>query len=887
MDDSRMVSHYEIIHKLGEGGMGVVYLARDTRLGRPVALKFLPPQLIVSEGARRRLFEEARVISALNHPSIATLYEVGEHEGALFLVLEYLPGGTVRSRIRDLGSAGLRLPLADVIGYGLQMAEGLAHAHRRGIIHRDVKSENALLTAEGAVKLTDFGLSKYRGSADVTRMGAVAGTLSYLAPERVEGREADHRSDIYSLGVVLYEMATGELPFQGEHEAAILHQIVNTATPLAKRVRPELPDGFERIVQRATAKALENRHQSMEELVSDLRSLQGSRSSGEVVRTWSDSDTPTIALAPRSAPQALVAARRPVGRRAVLAAIGLLAVLIAVLWLGGGWRRVWGVHPIPTEKQLVVLPFRNVGGEAGNQAFCDGLTETLTTKLTQLEQFQGALVVVPSAEVRKESVASPGEARRAFGVTLALTGSVQRIGERVRLTVNLVDATSLRQLRAETIDLEMGNVSALQDGVVGRVADILELELRAEARRALSAGGTRVAVSYDLYVQGVGYLARYDKAENVERGIMLFQRAIRQDPNYALAHAGLGEAFYRKYQLTKNPQWMEEARKNCTAAVELDSQLAALYVTRGMIYTGTGMYEQAVEDFQRALRLNPSSVAAYRNLAQAYEGMGRTVEAEAAFRQAIEMHPKDWAGYQVLGMFYIRRAEYRKAEECYRRVIELTPDNYGGFRTLGAVYYYQGRYEEALAMQEHSLRLRPTAAAYSNLGAIYYLRGRYEEAARTYQKAVELEPGRRPAWGNLGDAYLRVPGQAEKAKEAYRQAIQLAERELGVNPKNAEVRANLGLYWARLLERQRALAEIAQARKLAPANMTVLFRCALGYELAGQRSLALETLKGAVRGGYSLAEAERDPDLASLRRDPRFAALKESIGAAGRGHTTR
>lgn len=879
----RTVSHYEILEKLGEGGMGVVYRARDIRLGRSVALKFLPPHLAASEEARRRLLEEARAISALSHPNIALLYEAGEEEGALFLVFEYLPGGTVRARLRDLAVAGMKLPVADALDYGVQMAEGLAHAHRRGIIHRDVKAENAMLTAEGAVKLTDFGLSKYRGSAELTRSGVVAGTVSHLAPERLLGREADHRSDIFSLGVVLYQMATGELPFQAEVEAAVLHQIVHTPTPPATRLRPDLPEAFERVIQRATAKAPEERYQSMEELATDLQSLLGSRSPVPGVRIQSDYQSPAIVAAPKGTSRGLVGAARRWRRRMLLAAVGLPAALAVVLWLSGAWERLRGLHAMPAEKQLVVLPFRNVGGDPAYEAFCDGLTETLTTTLTQLEQFQGALKVVPSAEVRREAVASPSEARRLFGATLVLSGSVQRMGERVRLTVNLVEARSLRQLRAETIDTPMGEVSALEEGVAGRVAELLELELRAEARKALRAGGTTVADSYYRYVEGVGCLARYDKAENVDRAITLFQQAIRQDPNHALAHAALGEAYYRKFRITKEPQWIEQARRSSTVAVQLDRELAALYVTRGMINSGTGSYEQAVEDFQRALRLNPFSVAAHRGLAGAYELMGRLEEAEATFRQAIQMQPKDWAGYQMLGAFYIRTAAYEKAEQCYRRITELTPDNYGGFRTLGAVYYYLGRYDEAIAMYEHSLKLRPIGVTYSNLAAIYYLRGRYEEAARTYQKAVQMQPKSRAAWGNLGDAYLRVPGQADKAKEAYRQAIRLAETELSVNPKQAEVRANLAVYCARLADKPRALAEIARARELAAANMTVLFRCALAYELLGRRAQALETLRRALRGGYSLAEVETDPDLANLRRDPRFAALRASAGSVARG----
>jgi serine/threonine-protein kinase len=281
------------------------------------------------------------------------------------------------------------------------------------------------------------------------------------------------------------------------------------------------------------------------------------------------------------------------------------------------------------------------------------------------------------------------------------------------------------------------------------------------------------------------------------------------------------------------------------------------------------------------------SAAAYRGLAQAYDRLGRSQDAELTFRKAIELRPNDWAGYQDLGRLYIRRAEYAKAEECLRRVTELTPDNYWGFSVLGAVYHYQGRFEQAIAMIDRSIQLRPTGGAYSNLGTIYSFQGRYQEAARAFEKALELGTANRAIWGNLAEAYLRVPGQAEKAPEAYRRAIQLTERDLAVNPKDAEVRAHLAVYCARLNQRQRALVEAAKARGLAAGNKTVLFRCALAYELAGRRSLALETLKEALRGGYSRAEVERHPDLADLRQDPRYTALMRSSSAATPGQTAR
>jgi CheY-like chemotaxis protein len=264
----RRLSHYEILDQLGEGGMGVVYKALDTRLNRPVALKLLPPRLLDSASARRRFEDEARAISALNHPNIATLYEITEDCGAPVLVLEYLSGGTLRTRIREG-----RLPLAEIVSYAAQIADGLGYAHRRGILHRDVKTENLLFTGEGRLKITDFGLARFDDTATITMAGSIAGTMTYIAPECARGLQPDHRADIFSLGVVLYEMAAGEPPFRGEHVAAVLYDIVHTPTPSLAPVRPDLPEAFDRVVRRATAKDRDERYQSMEELACDLRAV--------------------------------------------------------------------------------------------------------------------------------------------------------------------------------------------------------------------------------------------------------------------------------------------------------------------------------------------------------------------------------------------------------------------------------------------------------------------------------------------------------------------------------------------------------------------------------------------------------------------------------------
>jgi len=882
----RRVSSYEIIGELGRGGTGIVYQARDLRLGRIVALKFLSPHLLASAEAGARFLNEARAISSLNHPHIATLYDVGEEEGARFLVLEYLPGGTLRLRLRDLKTAGVQLSCEEITRYALQVAEGLAYAHRHGVIHRDVKSGNVMFSAEGTAKITDFSLAKCPGAGDLTRPGAIVGTLAYMSPEQAQGLEADHRCDVFSLGVVLYEMATGELPFQGPHDAAILREVIETPTPAVAAVRADLPEAFGAIVARATAKDPAERYQSMEELAGELRTLGGGLEPGTASRGSAEPTLSGVTRVPVTRPP-------PSWWRRVMRRRGVVVAAAAVLAVGLGvpFRErlaSWLVPArLPAQRQLVVLPFTNVGGDPANQAFCDGLTETLTARLNQLEQSHLYLRVVPATEVRAAEATSAEKARRKFGVNLALGGGVQRAWGRVRVTLHLVDAERGRGLDSQTVDARLVDISELEDAVFRRAVELLGLAPEYQAGAGLSTGQTRISAAYDLYLQGRGHLVRYDVAENLDRAIRAFQQALQQDANYAPAHAGLGEACCRKYRKTKDPQWIEEARRSCIRALELNRRLGPAYMTLGLIYHDTGRYEEAIVEFQRGLKLNPVDPATYRELARAHAAKGQQKEAIQAYQKAIDLWPNYWAGYTYLGDFHYRNGRDGDAERCFRRAIELEPDSSLAYRNLGGIYLRLGRYEEAARMTQRSQDLNPTAHGSNNLGVIYEFQGRYADAIRMFQQAVAAGSNDRRTWGNLADAYRWASEPGGKAAEAYRQALQLAERDLSVNPRDAEVRAALALYCVGLSDRARASREIERARRQAPDNVNVLFRAALASEQIGRRAAALETLKAALERGYSLAEVQWHPDLASLRQDPRYRSVLASAGMPGSGPQTR
>ena len=835
------ISHYEILERIGAGGMAEVFLAFDQDLQRQVALKLLPHSVWGSPERRARFTQEARAASALNHPNIVTIYAIGTDQEHDFIAMEYVPGRTVSELIREKS-----LTVEATLRIFAQVADALSAAHAAGIAHRDIKPANIIVKDDGSVKVLDFGLAKAFHAAErddsgasstVTSEGMIVGTIAYMSPEQAEGGAVDHRSDIFSFGASLYEALAGKRPFQRETELATLSAVLKTEPPPLRGQVQNIPPELDALVMRCLRRDPARRFHDARELNHELRHiLRGLQSGALTRRRWL--------------------------RYGAVAAVAVLASVLAV--------KTISFHPIPPEKKVAVLPFQNIGGDPANQAFCEGLMEFLTSKLSQLQQFQGSLWIVPASEVRGQSVRSAQDAHRAFRVNLALTGSIQRVGSHARVIVNLIDARTLRLLRS--FDAQIADAD-LQDQVITRTASMLDLELLPAARQVLAAGGTSTPAAYDLYLEGYGYLRRYGPIENAERAAQLFQQALTRDRNYALAHAGLGESYWRKYELTRDPKWVEEARQYCRKAEKLDPSISGVHLASGRIEAGLGRYSEAIKEYTRALDLDPASVDARNGLALAYEKAGRLPEAEDAFRKAIAGQPEYWVTHSNLGAFYFRRSRYREAEPLFRKVIDLSPDNYVGYRNLGGLYEQMGRLDEGVAMMEKAAALRPTASNYSNIGTIRFFQGRYPDSVTFFQKAVALDSNDYLMWGNLADACRWTPTLAAKAPEYYRRAILLGQGRLKVNPRDAATLASVAVYRAKLREGPNALDLIHRALRSAPDNLPIRFQSVIVYELAGKRDLALRNLKSCIDAGYSWPEVLHEPELQDLRKDSRYALM--------------
>ena len=443
----------------------------------------------------------------------------------------------------------------------------------------------------------------------------------------------------------------------------------------------------------------------------------------------------------------------------------LLAVVIAVLliwWLIPLVRPVFhkqqDFEPLPEQRYLLVLAFTNVEGDPAGQAFCDGLVENLTHKLSQLEQFQKSLRVVPAADVRQIGIASAGDALQRFRVNLVVAGSMQSLSDSFRLTLNLLDTKTLHQLKSEVITVRTDNLVALQESIVEKVVEMLDLELSPESQRVLTAGNTDVPEAYEFYLQACGCYQDYKKAENLDAAINLFEQALREDSLYASACAGLGEACWRKYENTGDIQLLELALAHCNRAVELSELLAPAHATLGLIYNGTGRNEEAIKEFQLALELGPANISTYRELAKAYQNQGRLLDAELAYQQAIDLNPDNCIGYSYLGVFYQKQGRYEDAEEQFRQTIQVNPMYAKGYRNLGGIYYELGREQDAEKMTMRALEFGPDYIAYSNLAVGYWRQERYADAARIYESILKLDDTDYRIWAYLASAYYWMPG---------------------------------------------------------------------------------------------------------------------------------
>jgi tetratricopeptide (TPR) repeat protein/predicted Ser/Thr protein kinase len=861
---------YEIVHSLGGGGMGDVYRARDLRLGRDLAIKFLRDDLAESRLQLHRFEREARAASALNHPSIITIYEVGEHDGHPYIAMEYVDG----RRLRDLLAEGT-VPIDRGLEIATSLADALAAAHSRGIVHRDLKPENVMITTEGRVKILDFGLAKPFempaapiDSNAATLPGVVIGTAGYMAPEQAKGIAADFRSDQFALGTMLYEIFGGRSPFRRGTSMETISAILRDRPKPLDEVNPQVPVELAEIITRCLQKDPAQRYASTSDLAHDLRQLQ---------RRFITDAHPARGL---GATSRFFTRRAATGLVAGAVLVALAAILLIVR---PGADEARGGLPrasirLPDSKSIVILPFRETSGDTQWELIGEGMAETVSARLGRV---RGLQVIPPSTIPRDKDPRDVRGLARYFGATLALTVSISQAGERMRAAYSLLDPASGVQLSGGTIDGMRDDLWGMEDRIAERIVHALELQATATRR---SEADLLAPDAQDRFLMAAGALQRYDDPTMVDRAISLLEPLAEANPRSALVHAALGRAYQSKYETTRDPAWAQRAISTSRRASRLDQTIPEVHVTLGKAFMLSGQPEEAARSFARALELRPDDPEALLNLAGAQEKSAPD-EAEAAYKKAIDLRPAYWSGYNGLGYFYVYSGRLADASAMFAKTVELSPDNSRALTNLGSSLLLRGMFEEAIEPLEKAVEVQPKDPnAFTNLATGYYYAGRLKQAREAFERAVSLAPNHARLRFNLGDA-LHVLGLDEEKRKQYEEGIRLGREVLRVNPRDLAMHRQMSLAYSRTGEPRRAKLHLERALELAPEDADVMTYAALIAFEQGDRAGGISSLRKALDAGADPALLVREPALHPFRStDPEVAQIIAEA-ARSRGKT--
>ena len=861
LTEGTMVSHYRIIEKIGAGGMGEVYLAEDTQLNRKVALKFLPSHLCQDEDCRKRFTREAQAAAKLAHPNIVTIHEVSEFNGRPYFSMEHIEGKSLREVIRQ-GD----LSPAQATGLAIQLCEGLQEAHSAGIIHRDIKPSNIIIDRKGRSRILDFGLATIRQTEKLTRVGSTLGTVPYMSPEQTRGEEIDHRSDIFSLGVVLYEMITGRLPFKGEHEPAIINSISHDEPEPLSRYKSGVPDALQRIINKALAKDKNLRYQHADDMMADLRALQT-----------------------EDAAVAHITPHRDWWNRYVVVGAVLILIVIAGYWLLADSGLMTKGKKSPERKMLVVLPFQNLGA-SDDEYFADGITDEITSRLGVIKGL-GVISRTSAMQYKNTNKGLPQIAKE-LAVDYVLEGTIRwdKSGDTnlVRITPQLIKASDNTHVWAGNYERALKSVFAVQAEIAACIADTLGLTLLEPERKSLEAKPTDNLEAYGFYLRGKEY---WEDTRSATKAIPMIEKAVVLDSNFCQAYSLLARLCGFAYinNLPGRKEWAEKAKTAAERAFHLAAGKPEGYLALGSYYYFVNRdYDRALELYHKALEGQPNNSDLLAAIGYVQRRQGKWEEAAASLQKAFQLDPgsvviADGLARSTLLMMH----RLNDAEIVIDRALEMAPDNEVLLPAKALLRWYDG---DSLGARASLNRLEQVAdrSYFAFWAEIADIAMRDFESALRRRTSLAINHPYNDSvsyYLRKGDIYMYLDNN-DAGKNYYDSARIVCQNKVLAEPDNADARISLAQAYAGLGRKQDAIREGEKAIELLPitedalSGAVILADLALVYVMVGEFDKAIDQLDYllSIPSYIQVEELRRHPNWDPLRNNPRFQKLPEKYG---------
>src|SRR5579883_795673 len=855
---------YHIEALLGEGGMGRVYRAYDRELNRTIALKVVREGMVADLNALNRFKQELVLASKISHKHILRIHDLGEVNGRKFITMAYVEGQDLHQIIRE----NPKITLERVVNFATQLADALAAAHAEGVVHRDLKPQNILVDKNDQIYVSDFGLARSfaEGAVGMTQTGAFLGTPRYMSPEQAEARPTDGRSDLYAYGLILYELATGDVPFTGKTTLELMYQRVRERPKNPKLLNPTIPNWLVAIIMRCLEKDPAARYQNAYEILADLKASETPGGASRVITRTGTSiqiALPEFArhrwvwIAGGAAAVLLIAAAIPQVRRSLFRHRG-----------PAGHSNIAGIPPLSNGRFITVLPLQILGGSSQLDYVAKGIEEALSAKLFQLKDVR----VAPEDAADQTNQNQPlPKIARSLGANLLVHGVLQGAGDRIRVVMNLQDVADGKTLWSREFDGVTGDLFTIEDQIYSQLVAGLDVSPTSDELASAEARPTDNIAAYDLYLRGRNALRGHD-GKSIQSALDYFDQAAKSDPRFALAYTGVADASLRMYKIKKDPFWTQKALVAAQQAQQLNDKLPEVHATLGSVYRATGKYSESIAELKRALALAPNSDDFYRRLGDVYLDSGDAAGALGAYQKAVKLNPYYWVDENALGAAYAQMADYPKALQAFRQVTVLEPDVDAGFENVGNMYLQQGQYQQSIPYFQKALQIEPYFTTYTNLGTSYFMTKQYPEAVEMFEKAVELNPNDADVVLNLADAY-RGLGQQDKARAAYLRTISTGFKQLETNPQDASVMSDIALAYAKTGNASQALRFIRQAQGIDKGNVSYVYAEAEISAILGHTADALSCLKQALERHYPAEYAAGDEDLKNLNSEPQFKAL--------------